>query len=413
MSKRHIDENGYMVVADNPVASVGVFPYLAGEIGLTDRDPNEVVYVYRPEEEIVAAADSLKLVPFVDEHEWLGEGGTAPEDKGVYGVVGEQVRFAHPHLLANLKIYANKAQDKIQRGKIELSPGYLAKYRYEPGEYNGMPYDYVQHDIRYNHLALVHDGRGGPDVAIQDHAIITIDTMELVKMNKEELLEWLEKLSDEEKTLLKEVLGVTADEKPDDEKNEDDDDGAEASLEEAIEELVDAAEAAGEAAESGEAADVDKAEEAIEAAEEAIEEAKEELEAVTADRLSRRLRGVRRSIRVTDTVEALKRKVKRLDEKARKATMDTAEIMDAIAARDELAAQVAQHVGTFDHKRMTLQQVAEYGIKKMGLTGIKTGDELAALKAAIQVKTIDRQLLGVPGQAAASDTKSKIWGGEK
>lgn len=53
--------------------------------------------------------------------------------------------------------------------------------------------------------------------------------------------------------------------------------------------------------------------------------------------------------------------------------------MQRIAARDELANTLSAHVGTFDHKGMTLEQVAAYGVEKLELKADK-GHELATLR---------------------------------
>lgn len=49
-------------------------------------------------------------------------------------------------------------------GKVQLSCGYTCDVEEAPGVFNGEPYDAVQKDIRYNHLAIVDRGRAGPDV---------------------------------------------------------------------------------------------------------------------------------------------------------------------------------------------------------------------------------------------------------
>ena len=53
-------------------------------------------------------------------------------------------------------------------------------------------------------------------------------------------------------------------------------------------------------------------------------------------------------------------------------------VMHRMAARDRLAAQVARHVGTFDHAAMSEQQVAAYACRKLGLK-VPAGHEATAL----------------------------------
>lgn len=54
------------------------------------------------------------------------------------------------------------ATDIVERsGLKELSLGYECDWEEQPGEWNGQPYDAIQHNIRINHLAVVHKARAG------------------------------------------------------------------------------------------------------------------------------------------------------------------------------------------------------------------------------------------------------------
>lgn len=397
MTKRQYDLNGWLEVKDNPISKVGVFDYLGFEIGAPI--PEKIYKVYRPQEELASTEtiNSFKLMPFVDEHEMLGKDGTPAETKGIQGVIGEQVYFEYPYLRSNIKILSNSALNQIDGGKIELSPGYRCIYDFTPGEFNGERYDAIQRHIRANHLALVDEGRTGADVAVQDHSVITIDTKELIRMNEEEKKdkpttdegaftpEQLEAL----KAIIKEAITSTkpaTDDEPDDkDKPSTDSDPDE---EKKAEEAVEKAEIATEEAESGEPEAVEKAEVAIETAVEAIEEAKEHLDQATTDGLNRRLKRLNRSMTAMDEMASLKRKIKRL-EKA-KPVMDTGELLKQIGARDALAHKLTPFIGVFDHSAMTQQQVAEYGVKELGIQCSK-GTEAIALDAWMQGRVPDSQ----------------------
>lgn len=58
--------------------------------------------------------------------------------------------------------------------------GYTVDLVPETGTYNGEPYDYMQTNIRYNHLAIVDEARAGPE------ARIALDGEDAVLINKEE-----------------------------------------------------------------------------------------------------------------------------------------------------------------------------------------------------------------------------------
>ncbi|HEM6890141.1 TPA: DUF2213 domain-containing protein [Providencia rettgeri] len=408
MTKRTYDNNGWLEVKDNPISKVGVFDYLGSEIGAPV--PDKIYRVLRPPEELASeeTINSFKLTPFIIEHEMLGKHATPAEKKGIQGVIGENVYFDPPYLRANIKIFSDVALSNIDSGKIDLSPGYRSKYEFTSGIYEGQHYDVIQRHLRGNHLALVDEGRTGPDVAVQDHLVITIDTKELIRMNEEENKE--KQTADEGaftaeqvtalKSIIAEVIAQTqssTDEEPEEEKKSTDADPEE---EQKAEEAVAAAEVAAEEATTGTPEAVEAAEVAIETAVEAIEEAKEHLDQATTDSLNRRLKRLKNGIGTMDEIASLKRKIKRLE--ASKPTMDTGVLLKQIGERDSLAHKLTPFLGVFDHAAMTKQQVAEYGVDKLGIQCGK-GNEAIALDAWMQGRVPDSQKATVTMDSAVSN----------
>ncbi|HGN2572240.1 TPA: DUF2213 domain-containing protein [Providencia rettgeri] len=408
MTKRTYDNNGWLEVTDNPISKVGVFDYLGAEIGAPE--PDKIYRVLRPPEELASEAtiNSFKLTPFIIEHEMLGKHATPAEKKGIQGVIGENVYFDPPYLRANIKIFSDVALSNIDSGKIDLSPGYRSKYEFTSGIYEGQHYDAIQRHLRGNHLALVDEGRTGPDVAVQDHLVITIDTKELIRMNEEENKE--KQTADEGaftaeqvtalKSIIAEVIAQTkpsTDENLEEEKKSTDADPEE---EQKAEEAVAAAEVAAEEATTGTPDAVEAAEVAIETAVEAIEEAKEHLDQATTDSLNRRLKRLKNGIGTMDEIASLKRKIKRLE--ASKSTMDTGVLLKQIGERDSLAHKLTPFLGVFDHAAMTKQQVAEYGVDKLGIQCGK-GNEAIALDAWMQGRVPDSQKATVTMDSAVSN----------
>ena len=408
MTKRTYDNNGWLEVTDNPISKVGVFDYLGAEIGAPI--PDKIYRVLRPPEELASEAtiNSFKLTPFIIEHEMLGKHATPAEKKGIQGVIGENVYFDPPYLRANIKIFSDVALSNIDSGKIDLSPGYRSKYEFTSGIYEGQHYDVIQRHLRGNHLALVDEGRTGPDVAVQDHLVITIDTKELIRMNEEENKE--KQTADEGaftaeqvtalKSIIAEVIAQTkpsTDEEPKEEKKSTDADPEE---EQKAEEAVSAAEVAAEEATTGTPEAVEAAEVAIETAVEAIEEAKEHLDQATTDSLNRRLKRLKNGIGTMDEIASLKRKIKRLE--ASKPTMDTGTLLKQIGERDSLAHKLTPFLGVFDHAAMTKQQVAEYGVDKLGIQCGK-GNEAIALDAWMQGRVPDSQKATVTMDSVVSN----------
>lgn len=163
-SNRYFDENGYLVIKDNKIAKAGVFEYLGREI--SDSLPETEIYkVYRAWEELEKSAKDFEGMPVKFGHEWV-----EPSKRDVkIGAVSGEVKLEEPYLVADIKIYDKGAIEEITaKGIVDLSPGYKAHYKQESGEYNGEKYEFKQEDIKYNHLAVVENGRSGKEVRIAD-----------------------------------------------------------------------------------------------------------------------------------------------------------------------------------------------------------------------------------------------------
>lgn len=84
--------------------------------------------------------------------------------------------------------------------------------------------------------------------------------------------------------------------------------------------------------------------------------------------------------------------------------MDERAFVERIAKRDDLAAKISQHVGTFDHKSMTLDDVVAYGCDKLGIKADKTV-QAAVLDGYLQAKPAATPAASVSGMDAATATK--------
>lgn len=178
MNMKQVDHNQFWLIKDNPITKAGVFPYFGRQIS-PSLEPDKIYQVYRPAGEIKKAADTFKLVPLVDDHTMLGPGFTPAEQKGVHGVLGEDIKEKDGTLYADVKIFSEQLKKEIQDGKKELSLGYFCRYDLTPGQYNGMHYDAVQKDLKGNHIALVDNGRMGHEVRVMDRAL-ACDAMDIV-----------------------------------------------------------------------------------------------------------------------------------------------------------------------------------------------------------------------------------------
>lgn len=363
-SARDYDVNGWAEIKGNPLSKVGVFPYSGSQIA-PDLEPDKIYMVYRPAEELAnpETINSFKLLPWTDEHTMLGQGQTPAERKGVEGVIGEDVYFEDGYLKGNLKVFSEKLANLIDSGKKELSIGYRCLYDNSPGVFNGEQYDFIQRNIRGNHLALVDEGRSGHDVAVLDHFKITFDSKEL-------------KMPDFEKEEYKDKEGDLS--KPSDGAKDEGEMGI-AECREMLKKIAERLDAMSET--KDEFVDNEEAEE-INASENDVEDED------PADFVNK--------AEVTDADEEEEEK-KELSEKAAKEGdakdegkgMDSSmkRVLKEISHRDELAAKLSRHIGVFDHKDKTVSEVARYGVKKLGIS-CRRGHEEAALAGFLMGKRI-------------------------
>lgn len=353
-SARTYDLQNWFEVTDNPISKEGIFPYSGAQVGSPERD--RIFRVYRPADELAHpdTIASFRLLPLIDDHEMLGAGFTSTDDRPIAGVIGENIRVERGTMLANLKIYSDALAEKLKAGKTELSCGYRCVYDFTPGFWNGQPYDVVQRQIRGNHIALVDEGRMGPDVRVLDHMIFTADGKEISPVDEE----MKKMLADLAARIAKLEAGEVG------EKPAGDEDMTASKAEEKPVEDMD------KPAGDPPAEDMDKP----------GEKAKDgDYEAKAMDALSKQIKAL----------------VAKVDALSAKPVMDEAALVATTARKTALAARIAQHVGVFDHSGMTLSQIEKYGVEKLGLKNIPAGQEAVALDAALQSRQIP--------QAAAMD----------
>ena len=158
------DPEGYLLCLNVPVARTGIQEYMPEELGL---QPGPVpLPVSRPAEEVFSpeTVASFEGMPVTNNHP--PDGVTAENIRAFQRGHAHNVRRGAGNesdlLLADLIITDPVLIDAILAGKREISCGYT----YDLCEENGT---YVQRNIRGNHVAVVDAGRAGPRVSIRDH----------------------------------------------------------------------------------------------------------------------------------------------------------------------------------------------------------------------------------------------------
>ncbi len=359
-ASRVVDGNGWFEVKANPISKAGIFPYAGRQLGLTGPDADRIFQVLRPPEELgdPACVESFKLIPWIDEHVMLGpnaqevtDRAMAAEQKGVQGVIGEEVFFKDGTLFANIKAFSSTLAALIQAGKRELSAGYRCIYELTGGVWNGQSYDAVQRKIRGNHLALVKEGRMGPEVAVMDRLTFTFDAKEI---QMAETKDQGGAASGAGAMTLEQLVSVVTELAP-----------QVAKLTEAFGKMQGAA--TGEITDTAASGDKDPAAPAAVAA--PAEVKKDEGEGGEGTPAG--------------------------------SGMDEATFVKRIAQRDALAKQISAHVGTFDHAEMTLDGVVRYGCDKLGIKADK-GHERAMLAGYLQAKPATTPAATVSGMDSAA-----------
>jgi len=163
-SQRSKDENGFLIIKNNPIAKAGVFEYLHSELFADGEDV--IVKVYRDFEDLKKVKDTFANKPIVHNHKWVGE-----ETDQVDGSIGSEIFIDEDNksLNANLIIYNPKLIEAIENGlDVELSPAYTGDVEERSGMFESQSYAYVQSLDYANHLAVVQNGRAGKDLKIQD-----------------------------------------------------------------------------------------------------------------------------------------------------------------------------------------------------------------------------------------------------
>ena len=195
-SNREKDANGFLHVKNCHCTKVQIAQYLGSEIS-NDLIPDKVYNVFRPEEELNKAdtIQSLNGVPLQLEHH--DDTAEKPAQYTRIGATGTDAVFEYPYLSNSLHFFNQKAIDLIESGeKCELSIGYDCEIHKESGEFEGVPYDFVQRNIKIQHVALVECGRAGADVKVSDskEIILNSEKNEVKQMDKEKLLQLINEL---------------------------------------------------------------------------------------------------------------------------------------------------------------------------------------------------------------------------
>lgn len=140
-----------------PCTNIGVFTYRKAD-GSVLRELRLPEEVFNPE-----SMASLKHVPIT-----IGHGNFVPNEDEIVGYTGDSpVCGENIYLSIDMKIYDSVAIEAIKNGTSYLSCAYSCSLEMSSGVWLGMPYDAIQRNIRYSHVALVDNPRAGETAQIR------------------------------------------------------------------------------------------------------------------------------------------------------------------------------------------------------------------------------------------------------
>lgn len=239
------------------------------------------------------------------------------------------------------------------------------------GIYDGIKYDAIQREIRGNHLALVAEGRSGHDVAVLDHFKFQFDSKEIQMpdMKREGEIQD-EEMSLEECVKMVKELAEKVNKMMKSEEDESEEGEAKKELSEKAAEEGDTKDEEGEYNKFVNKAEIEDEEESNSKEQEEMsqEDDKPGDMSKPKDKKMKDKKGMDAKI-----LNQLTKDVNHLKNHSTKA------LFEEISRRDTLAQKLSTHIGTFDHANKTFQEVAQYGVKKLGLR-CRPGHEASMLE---------------------------------
>lgn len=163
------NDEGFLTCLEVPVARTGTQFYLSEEIECKDKDKATLVNggyeVMRTEDEVFSpkTLSSFEGKPLTDEHpdELVTSENSERYIKGTVKNVKRGTGELKDFILADLVVYDKNLIQKIEKGKVGVSVGYLCSYEVKDKQL-------FQKDIICNHIAVVDEGRAGEQAIIRD-----------------------------------------------------------------------------------------------------------------------------------------------------------------------------------------------------------------------------------------------------
>jgi hypothetical protein len=167
---RSFDQDGRMRIAVTNISKANICPYKGSEIPNSEElglEPDKIYRLLRAPDELEKSVPTWNGIQLLKVHKPVDV--KEPEIREIVGTTGTNAEFVTPYLRNSLVLWTQEGIDLVESQKQrELSCGYHYDPDMTPGVYDGEPYDGVMRNIRGNHVAIVEEGRAGPDVVVAD-----------------------------------------------------------------------------------------------------------------------------------------------------------------------------------------------------------------------------------------------------
>jgi hypothetical protein len=179
-SLRTFDVDGRLHVEKCNISKATVNPYYGREIpGFQELglEPDKVYNLYRHPEELEKAAPTFNNLQLLDLHTAVD--ASDPKMDRTCGTIGSDVAFDGKYLTASIAVWTQPAIELIKSKKAaQLSSSYRYFADMTPGVTSGgVAFDGIMRNIIGNHVALVEEGRAGPEVCVSDSLPVGLKAM--------------------------------------------------------------------------------------------------------------------------------------------------------------------------------------------------------------------------------------------
>ncbi|EIO8741297.1 DUF2213 domain-containing protein [Salmonella enterica] len=183
-SVRQFDKVGRLRIERSNLSKANVCGYFGHEIPGAEAlglDPQKLYQLYRDPDELRKAVSTFNNIPVLCRHKPDYPGAPAREYR--VGTTHANGEFDGTYLVNGMSIWDNSAIAGIETDEQrEISSSYAYVADMTPGTTpDGEPYDGVMRNIVGNHVALVGDGRAGPDCLVMDSLPQELKRMKLSK----------------------------------------------------------------------------------------------------------------------------------------------------------------------------------------------------------------------------------------